>query len=100
MEEENRTAYYSLKKSLALLAILNDGIRNPLAVILASSEFKEDTFYPRIIHQVWEIYKMIDQLGSRWIESEKILKFLEKHCRIGYHRVASGMTRGDDLPRA
>lgn len=84
LEEENATAVFQLKKNLAELAILNDGIRNPLAVILACAEFQDETSYPRITHQVWEIDKMIDQLDSRWIESEKILKFLEKHYRIGY----------------
>ncbi len=84
LEEENATAVYQLKKNLAELAILNDGIRNPLAVILACAEFQDETSYPRIMHQVWEIDKMIDQLDSRWIESEKILRFLEKHYRIGY----------------
>ncbi len=84
LEDENATAVFQLKRNLAELAILNDGIRNPLAVILACSEFQDETSYPRITHQVWEIDKMIDQLDSRWIESEKILKFLEKHYRIGY----------------
>ncbi|HPP77896.1 PAS domain S-box protein [Methanospirillum sp.] len=84
LEEENTTAVFQLKKNLAELAILNDGIRNPLAVILACAEFQDKTSYSRITHQVWEIDRMIDQLDSRWIESEKILKFLEKHYRIGY----------------
>jgi|GEM_PF-1098880 len=100
LEEENATAVLQLKKNLAELAILNDGVRNPLAVILACSEFKDDTSYPRIIQQVWEIDKMIDKLDSRWIESEKILKFLEKHYRIGYHGAASGTAKGDDVPSA
>lgn len=84
LEEENATAVIQLKKNIAELAILNDGIRNPLAVILASAELTGEDTYSRITHQVWEIDRMIDQLDSRWIESEKILKFLEKHCRIGF----------------
>jgi PAS domain S-box-containing protein len=86
LEEENATAVSQLKRNLAELAILNDGIRNPLAVILACAEFQNDTSFDRIIKQVWEIDKMIDQLDGRWIESEKILKFLEKHYRIDYSR--------------
>lgn len=89
LEEENATAVSQLKRNLAELAILNDGIRNPLAVILACAEFQNDTSFNCIIKQVWEIDKMIDQLDSRWIESEKILKFLEKHYRISYPRQTS-----------
>ncbi|PWR76069.1 hypothetical protein DLD82_00805 [Methanospirillum stamsii] len=89
LEEENATAVFQLKKNIAELAILNDGIRNPLAVILACAEFADESSFSRITTQVWEIDKMINQLDSRWIESEKILKFLEKHYLIGYQDTIS-----------
>ncbi len=97
LEEENATAVFQLKRNLAELAILNDGIRNPLAVILACAEFQDETSYSRIMHQVWEIDKMIDPLDSRWIESEKILKFLEKHYRIGYTGKSGKYSESSDL---
>lgn len=84
LEEENAAAVRQLKKNLAELAILNDGIRNPLAVILACTEFGDAESFSRIPHQIWEIDKMINQLDIRWIESEKILKYLEKHYAIDY----------------
>lgn len=85
LEEENAAAVRQLKKNLAELAILNDGIRNPLAVILACTEFGDPDSFSRIPHQIWEIDKMINQLDIRWIESEKILKYLEKHYSIDYN---------------
>lgn len=78
--QERDAAGNQIQQNLAQLAILNDGIRNPLMVISGYVELSGDPdLTARIREQVGEIDKMVTQIDRRWAESEKILNFLRKH---------------------
>lgn len=83
LEEEKEKAVEQIQYNFAQLSILNDGIRNPLAVILGSIELCDDpVLIKRISEQIREIDEMVNQLDKRWIHSEKILDYLQKHHQI------------------
>lgn len=82
MRREKKVAVEQIERNLAELAILNDGIRNPLNVILHHIDMKEPGFEEKITSEILRIDHMITQLDKRWAESEKILNFLRKHYHI------------------
>ena len=82
LEKEKSVAIKQIQRNFADLAILNDGIRNPLAVISMLSELKCPGFYKGIEEQVKMIDSMVNQLDTRWIESESVLKYLQRHYNI------------------
>ena len=98
LEEEKEEAINQIKMNFAQQSVLNDGIRNPLTVILGYAEYIEDLKIKEMIFEpVKQIDNMVRQLDHRWNESDKILQYLQKHHnviverRIPYH--------GDDLQR-
>ncbi len=84
LKEEKRLALEQIERNLAELAVLNDGIRNPLNVILTHMDMKEPGYEERISREIGKIDSMIAQLDKRWAESEKILNYLRKHYRITF----------------
>lgn len=83
LEEEKKKAVEQIQHNFAQLAILNDGIRNPLTVILGLIDLADDPcLIDKITEQVREIDSMVNQLDKRWINSEKILDYLQKHHKI------------------
>ncbi len=78
-EDERGRMIQQIEKNLAELAVLNDGIRNPLTVIMLVVDELEESIAGPVLTQVRAIDHLIDQLDKRWIESEKILQFLRKH---------------------
>lgn len=82
LEKEKSVAIKQIQRNFADLAILNDGIRNPLAVISMLSELKCPGLYKGIEEQVKMIDSMVNQLDTRWIESESVLKYLQRHYNI------------------
>jgi len=78
-EDERSRMIQQIEKNLAELAVLNDGIRNPLTVIMLVVDELEESISGPVLTQVRAIDQLIDQLDKRWIESEKILQFLRKH---------------------
>lgn len=82
IEAQNTEALNQIQRNLAELAILNDGIRNPLTVIAGLAEIKLGEVAQDIMAQVQEIDRMIDQLDQRWHESTKILHYLRRHHGI------------------
>ncbi|HWQ67067.1 MAG TPA: PAS domain S-box protein [Methanospirillum sp.] len=83
-EEERNAILVQIERNLGELAILNDGIRNPLAVILGQVDLYAPDIGPQVTIQVRQINEMVNNLDARWNESEKILKFLRRHYRIGH----------------
>jgi PAS domain S-box-containing protein len=81
-EIEREASINQIQKNLAELSLLNDGIRNPLSVILGTAEIYCEDGFPLIEKQVLRVDEMIRQLDQRWNESEKILNFLKKHHGI------------------
>ncbi|PWR76347.1 PAS domain S-box protein [Methanospirillum stamsii] len=85
LEQERDIALSQIKHNLACLAILNDGIRNPLNIILAFSDLLGDQrLIEEISLQIERIDMMVSQLDKRWIESEKILDYLRKHHHLSF----------------
>ena len=90
LESQRTIAYEQIKQNLAKLAVLNDEIRNPLTIIAVNAENLEDSYATRqILIQTKRIDDMIRQLDLRWIESDKVLRFLRRHHQIIF---ASKMT--------
>ncbi|HOW05143.1 PAS domain S-box protein [Methanospirillum hungatei] len=79
IESQKEEVIIQIQKNLAELAILNDGVRNPLTVIAGQAELTLGDRAGPILAQVQEIDQMIDQLDQRWHESTKILKYLHRH---------------------
>jgi PAS domain S-box-containing protein len=82
-EEERNALLTQIEKNLRELAILNDGIRNPLTVISSLVEDMAPEIESQVEKQIIQIDKMIKHLDVRWIESEKVLRFLRLHYQIG-----------------
>ncbi|PWR74601.1 PAS domain S-box protein [Methanospirillum stamsii] len=88
LEQEKQALLSQIERNLGEFAILNDGIRNPLAVItgwLSMMESLQDHERKTLMLQVRQIDEMITKLDRRWIESEKVLGFLRRHYSIQSH---------------
>ncbi|HWQ65857.1 MAG TPA: PAS domain S-box protein [Methanospirillum sp.] len=86
LEEEKDQALGQVKQNLAQLAILNDGIRNPLTVITLNAEkIGDQRVRNLILGQTGQIDEMINQLDRRWLESEKILGYLRNHYQMSFN---------------
>jgi PAS domain S-box-containing protein len=83
LERQRDVAEVQIQQNLAELAILNDGIRNPLMAISGYAELYENSeVTKKILQQVEFIDDMISRVDRRWAESEKILNFLRKHSEV------------------
>ncbi len=79
IEEEVRKAVKQITLNMEQMAILNDTIRNPLAVIVALTDLERGESYEMILESAREIDGIITRLDSGWIESEKVRHFLVAH---------------------
>jgi PAS domain S-box-containing protein len=80
LEREKDAAAAQIQENIAKLAILNDGIRNPLTIIATFTELSADTkTADLILAEISRIDEMVNSLDREWIKSEKILNFLKKH---------------------
>lgn len=82
LEDERAKLLRQIQRNIAELTILNDGIRNPLAIIEAVLDLRPDECQDEILKQIARIDAMITQLDKRWAESEKIFSYLQKHYGI------------------
>ncbi|OQA55030.1 MAG: sensory histidine kinase AtoS [Euryarchaeota archaeon ADurb.Bin294] len=85
MEEERKRLLLQLEHNLVELALLNDKIRNPLTVISSLVEMHAPEIEESVIACVQDIDNIITNLDKRWAESEKTMRFLQKHYGIGAH---------------
>jgi len=72
-----------VEHNLIELSILNDKIRNPLTVINSLIELYAPELETEISVYVNDIDDIIKNLDKRWLESEKTIRFLQKHYGIG-----------------
>ncbi len=83
LEKEKEAALAQIQENLAYLAILNDEIRNPLTTIITVADAVDDQKVVTLINeQVKRIDEMVNQLDTRWIESEKVLNAIRKHYQV------------------
>ncbi len=75
-------AFKKIEENLIQMAILNDQIRNPLAVIMASADLMGGTAAETINQQVKEIDAMIGEVDRKWLESEKVREFLKRYYGV------------------
>jgi PAS domain S-box-containing protein len=83
MQEIERRAFEQIEKNINQLSILNDHLRNPLAVIVALADLEGDKTGEKILVQAREIDRIITTLDMGWLESEKIREFMRKHYGVG-----------------
>jgi PAS domain S-box-containing protein len=73
LEREKDEAAAQIQENIAKLAILNDGIRNPLTIIATFTEMAADTqIADLILAEISRIDEMVNSLDREWIKSEKI----------------------------
>jgi hypothetical protein len=62
------------------MALFNDQIRNPLAVIIALLDSEQESkTNTKICEQVYKIDELITTLDRQYMNSEKVREFLKKH---------------------
>jgi hypothetical protein len=63
-------------------SILNDQVRNPLAVITGYVDLERGKYADQILHQVNEIDSIISLLDQGVLESASIRSFMERHNQL------------------
>jgi glucose-6-phosphate-specific signal transduction histidine kinase len=76
-------AFQQIESNMEQLLILNDQIRNPLQVILLDTSVADEKTNALISEQVKTIEKILDALDEKYLESEKVRKFLRKYYSFG-----------------
>lgn len=79
LEVEKTIALTQIQRNFAELAILNDGIRNPLTILALLTETYCPEKYAEFENQIIKIDQIVNQLDIRWVESESVLNYLNKH---------------------
>ncbi len=83
LEQEKEQLTLQIQENIAKLAILNDGIRNPLSIITTLTEMAGNKEYETLVYeQVTRINEMIQNLDKEWVKSVKILDYLRKYHHI------------------
>ena len=83
VEQLKREAFQQIEHNMEQFAILNDQIRNPLQAILLDTTTVDDRTKDLVSEQVHIIEKILDALDERYLESEKVRKFLRKYYGLG-----------------
>ncbi|ADN37489.1 putative PAS/PAC sensor protein [Methanolacinia petrolearia DSM 11571] len=78
IEEIRSNAISRIEDNIEKMAILNDEIRNPLAIIVGLAEIKCGAASEEIIRQVEKIDQIINLLDRGWLSSKKVHEFLKK----------------------
>lgn len=83
LERQKERAAVQIQENIAKLAILNDGIRNPLTIITAYADMADNReVSSRIFEAVTRIDEMVTSLDKEWVHSEKILEYLTRRKEI------------------
>jgi PAS domain S-box-containing protein len=83
LELEKERAAVQIQENIAQLAILNDGLRNPLTIIATCADMAGDEQITKsILNEVIRIDEMVHNLDREWANSEKILNYLKKHDEL------------------
>ncbi|MBN1431244.1 MAG: PAS domain S-box protein [Methanomicrobiaceae archaeon] len=82
MRRKEKEALVQIESNIEQLSILNDAVRNPLSIIVGLASLGEFEGSEDIIRQAEIIDDIVDRLDRNCLESEKIRKFLMKHCKF------------------
>lgn len=82
MRMKEKEALAQIESNIEQLSILNDAVRNPLSIIMGLASMGEFEGSEEIIRQVEIIDEIVDRLDNNCLESEKIRKFLLRHCKF------------------
>lgn len=82
LRKDQKENLEQIEKNLEQLAILNDEIRNPLALIVGLADLQGGEYLDQILEQADVINKLINRLDQRWLESSKIHEFLRTHMNF------------------
>ena len=73
-------AIEKINENIAKIAILNDGIRNPLSIMACIIDSTDDPEIMKLLNnEIQRIDQMVTNLDIEWINSEKVLNFLRRH---------------------
>ena len=81
-EEMQNEAFNQIEENMYRLSILNDQIRNPLAVIMGLVDLEPGPHADQILHQIKEINRIITLLDLGVLESESIRAYMRKHDQL------------------
>ena len=87
LEQLKREAFRQIEYNMEQLAILNDQIRNPLQAILLDTATLGEEKQALVSEHVHTIEKILNALDDSYLESEKVRKFLQKHCDFGENSI-------------
>jgi hypothetical protein len=79
IERLKKEAFQQIELNMEQFVILNDQIRNPLQAIMLDTMTLDEETKGLISNQVQIIEKILSTLDERYLESEKVRKFLRKH---------------------
>ncbi|NLV27200.1 MAG: PAS domain S-box protein [Methanomicrobiales archaeon] len=80
LEKERVMAIEKINENIAKIAILNDGIRNPLSIMACIIDSTDDPEIMKLLNnEIQRIDQMVTNLDIEWINSEKVLNFLRRH---------------------
>lgn len=82
-KEMEKRGIIQIEKNMEQFQILNDEIRNPLAVIMSIMSLHDDEESRIILEQVGLINNLVSRLDHGWVESEKVRAFFIKHYGYG-----------------
>jgi hypothetical protein len=83
VEQLKKDAFQQIESNMEQLLTLNDQIRNPLQAILLDISMADEKTNALISDQVKIIEKILDTLDEKYVESEKVRKFLRKYYSFG-----------------
>jgi two-component system response regulator len=79
IDKAKKRAFEQINKNIEQFAILIDGIRNPLAIILGLTELRTDDDTKAIImEQIKKIEMILKRLDEGWLDSEEMRDFLKR----------------------
>ena len=79
-----KQAITQINRNIETLAILNDQIRNPLAVMCSISDTIGGDPGEQIIMEITRINNLVTQLDKEFLSSEKVREYLTRHCGISF----------------
>ncbi|QYZ78486.1 PAS domain S-box protein [Methanofollis formosanus] len=79
LEEMREEAFAQIERNFTQLAVLNDQIRNPLTAIVGLAGMAGGVLSEAVLKHAMEIDDIVTHLDERWLESEAVRGFLQKH---------------------